>query len=143
LLSNAGVFDVVGHAFDGGENRVNGDRVDAVFGVVTLTWDVTHALFDADFHDQLATFANRADWLIQIHDFSIRWTLEVGGGHDFRTFDANREGLWSAAVEFHHEFFEVEDDVNHVFGHTRDGGELVQYVFDVHACDSRARDARE
>ena len=89
LLTNAGVLDVIRDPGDGCVHSVDGNRVDAILGLVTLAGHVTHALFDANLHHKLAALADGAEVLVAVDDFSVARNLEISSRDDARALGAD------------------------------------------------------
>ena len=118
------------------------DDTDGVAGLlVALGNDVATAGADGDRHIERRTLLNRGDHGVGVHELELRRHVQVGAGHGCGTFDL--EGRYrgvTGPVAREDEPLHVQNQIDHVLGHTRNGVELVLDALDA---DGRRRGAVE
>ncbi|OPZ72565.1 MAG: hypothetical protein BWY83_00592 [bacterium ADurb.Bin478] len=130
LLPDAGGLDVIGHADDGGENRIDRDRAQGHIRLLVLfSRHIAAAAADAQLHGEIGVGVEGRDIKIGVEHFKIgRLALDVGGGDDFGSLERNQNPIRPFVDQFQSNLFEVEHDFGHIFFHARDCAELVQNV---------------
>ena len=93
-------------------------------------WHVTAALFDLDFHVQLATLQVGQD-VIRVDDFDIMRHFDVRSTHNAFTRLADLQHNLITAVQLEHNALQIEEQVNHIFLHTVDGRVFVDNAIDL------------
>ena len=139
-LPDAGGLDVVRHAVDRGEHRVDRDDADRVrLAAVALGRDVAAAAADRQRDLEPALRREVRDLELRVQDLEVGGRLDVGGRDDALT--ALRQAhlhLRRLAVEDADELLQVEDDVGDVLADARQRRELVRDPFDLDGGDGCA-----
>ena len=146
-LFHAGRVHHVGHATHGREGRVQlqaADRAALLFerGAIRRR-AVATAAFNTQGHGEFAGLGQVREHQLRVHDFDVVVRVDVAGRDRSRAF--LRQAQLGAVTRVHLErhLLEVQQDVDHVFLHTFDGGVLVQHAFDLDLGDRGARHGRQ
>ncbi len=130
-LAQTSSFD---HVVDTAHRRV--DRVDrneaqTEVGIKVLVGrDIATPTLQAHLHVQAAAFRHRGDVHILVQNLNVTVGFDHAAGHDARLVSAQVQRLGTLTGELEGNLLQVQDDVGCVFDNSRDGLELVQYVFD-------------
>ena len=84
-----------------------------------------------------------AIWTFGIQDLDVRVRRDICRTSPRRAGPIEVDRLGVIHLELHRDLLEVHDDVGGIFGHVRDGRELVKNAFDLDRGDGRALDRRE
>src|SRR5205823_6483591 len=138
-LTDAGIFDRVLHARDWREDRIDRDQTDRLIGaLVFLTRCETAADTHFEFGVKLMFLVERADHLLGIEYLVALDHLNVTGSDFAFLVYSQRKFPRLMIVGFKLHLLEVEDDIGHVFDHTRKSGELMLCPGDLYRGDGRA-----
>ena len=144
-LADTGRLDLVGHAANRREDRVDRDDADRVLRpAVELRRDVAASAADRQRHLEPAVAREVGDLELRIEDLELCRRLDVGRRDGARALlrDVHLD-LGGLALETGHEVLQVQDDVGDVLAHARQGRELVRGALDLDRGDRSALERRE
>ena len=133
-MINAEVLHGVLHILDRGIDGVDGDYIDGIIGsLVLLSGNPSAALIDSEVDGEACARIQMADDKVGVQDFES-WEdfADVTGCELFLTWHSDgcflKLGLFNCLLEI--DFFEVKDDVGHIFLDTGDSVKLVAHAVD-------------
>jgi hypothetical protein len=106
-----------------------------VGALVLVAGGETTANADIELGFELLLFVERADDLLGVENLALLAFGNVAGGHSafFVYRELERADLVVVGLEL--DFFEIENDVDGIFHHSRQGAELVESALDFHRGD--------
>src|SRR6266404_7336000 len=143
-LTDAAVLDLVGHALDRAEYRI--DRYEAdrrVLRTVAGGGDIALASRDHQLHGDRGTVIERADQVLGVHDLDVARQLDHARGDFARTDGAQVETLRAIALHLYGHRLDIEDDVDHILTSAGNRRELMQHVVDLDRRHCRALQRRQ
>src|SRR5882672_1093703 len=142
-LADARVLDLVPHALDRREARIDGDHSDLRLVLrVLLGRHVAAALVDGDLRGEVGVLRQRADVQVGVDDLDARLGRDRAGLHDALLGGLDPEHLLAGLGQLDDQLLEVQHDVGHVLHDALDRRELVGDALDLDGGDRGALDRR-
>src|SRR5690606_41373368 len=124
-LFDTGAFHGIAHATYGAVRSVQDDTANgmgAVLGQRThVARHIAAAFLDLDLHFNLAGFGQVADDVVGIDDLDVVRQLDVAGHDRAGAILAQHQGYFVAIVQLEDHALQVQQDVDDIFTHTRNG----------------------
>jgi hypothetical protein len=137
-------FDLVAHAADRREQRVDRDIADrSVLGPVLLGRDIALAGIDRELDVDLGAVVEMADHQLGVQHLDVAGDLDVAGRHRARALLGEGEALGALTAHLQGDFLHVQHQVGDVLAHAGERGEFVQNAVDLDCRHCRALERRQ